>query len=99
MRKLCFLFVLLAALVVAAPTATAQRPEMGPVLNEDPPVDETCGFPVTTHYTVDREVAKVFANGTILITGRLVAEFSGNGKTITPNISGPGRITFTDDSA
>ncbi|MGN6171089.1 MAG: hypothetical protein ACTHQQ_23395, partial [Solirubrobacteraceae bacterium] len=36
---------------------------------------------------------KTFSDGTTIITGPLFAQLTANGKTVSLNISGPGRIT------
>src|SRR5215471_13613766 len=54
--------------------------------------DAICGFPVQVHFTVNAETAKIFSDGTIIVTGPLVATYSANGKSVTLNISGPGII-------
>ena len=58
----------------------------------------SCAFPVSVHFTVNRETAKTFTSGTTIITGPLFAEYSANGKSITLNESGPGKLTVSDGS-
>jgi hypothetical protein len=53
-----------------------------------------CAFAVHAHYTANGETAKIFSDGTIIVTGPLAATFSAdNGKSITLNIAGPATIT------
>jgi hypothetical protein len=54
----------------------------------------TCGFDVDVHYTTNNETAKIFSDGTIIVTGPLTATFSADdGKSVTLNIAGPATIT------
>ena len=95
MRRLFVAFIGLAtAAAVAAPSALADPPIITPAPLMDF-VDTTCGFPIAVHFTVNRETAKTFTNGTTIITGPLFAQLTANGKTVSLNISGPVRITPT----
>jgi hypothetical protein len=64
-----------------------------------------CGFPIGVSFPVDREYIKLLkaADGsmTFLITGalRVTNTNLSTGKTITSNISGPGKITFFSDGS
>ena len=64
-----------------------------------------CGFQIGVTFPVDKEYAKVLkaADGsmTILVTGSLTLTNTNlsTGKTITANISGPGKITFLPDGS
>ena len=87
-------FLLLAAVVAAAvavPAAQADAPVITPVPATDFP-DTTCGFSVQVHYTMSDETAKIFSNGTVIVTGPIKATFSANGKSVSLNISGPAMI-------
>lgn len=98
MRKLfVFLGLTMAAAAIAAPSIYADPPTITPSPTYDF-TDTTCGFPVKVHYVVSDQTAKTFTNGTTIITGPVFAEFSANGKSITLNISGPGRVTVSDGS-
>ena len=98
MRKLLVLIVMMTAgAAIAAPNAFADQPMITPAPSTDF-VDTSCGFPVSVHFVANNETAKTFTNGTTLITGRLFAELSANGKSITLNTSGPGRITVSGGS-
>jgi hypothetical protein len=91
MRKL--IAALAAALgLMAAPIARADPPTITPAPALDF-VDETCGFPVSVHFTVNGETAKTFSNGSTIVTGPLTAALSANGKTVTLNVSGPAFIS------
>lgn len=45
------------------------------------------------HYTANGQTAKIFSDGTIIITGPLAATFSANGKSLSLNIAGPVTIS------
>ena len=72
------------AAAFAAPVAQAAQPIITPAPAAD--------------FTVNGETAKTFTNGTTIITGPLFAEYSANGKSVTLNISGPGKLTISDGS-
>ena len=61
------------------------------------------GFVGVLHITINKEYIKTFtaADGTIryAIEGRLVQTWTGNGKTLTLNTSGPGTITVRPDGS
>jgi hypothetical protein len=61
------------------------------------------GFVAVLHTTIDKEYIKTFtsADGTVRyqVEGRLVETFTGNGKTLTVNNSGPGTITVWPDGS
>jgi hypothetical protein len=89
---------LLGALALAPP-ASADPPVRSPGSSSEPfTLDAAiCGFPVDVTVVANKEVATTFSSGLTIITGQLVVELSGNGKTITEQISGPGALT-TDAS-
>jgi hypothetical protein len=91
-RKLLVLVVLMTAgIAVAAPGAYAGKPTKMPVVQMNFVDTTSCPFPVAAEVVVNKETAKTFSNGTIIITGRLVVTYSANGKSVTLNISGPGK--------
>jgi hypothetical protein len=61
------------------------------------------GYVAVLHTIIDKEYIKTFtaADGTVRykIEGRLVETWTGNGKTLTLNNSGPGTITFYPDGS
>jgi hypothetical protein len=93
-RFLLFAAVAAAALVV--PAAQADPPLIVPAPGTDF-TDTTCGFPVQVHYTTNGETAKIFSDGTVIVTGPLKATFSANGKSVSLNIAGP--AMFRGDTA
>jgi len=66
-------------------------------------IDCPQGFVAVLHSTIDKEYIKTFnfRDGTVRyqVEGRLVEVWTGNGKTLTINNSGPGRITFWADGS
>jgi hypothetical protein len=86
------------AAAFAAPVAQAAQPIITPAPAADFVDTTSCAFPVSVHFTVNRETAKTFTSGTTIITGPLFAEYSANGKSVTLNISGPGKLTISDGS-
>jgi hypothetical protein len=99
MRSKLLALSLVAAAAIAAPVARADRPIITPAPSADFVDTTSCAFPVTVHFTVNRETAKTFANGTTIITGPLFAQYSANGKSLTLDISGPGKLTISNGSA
>jgi hypothetical protein len=96
MKRLLILAVGLGA-ALAAPVAQADQPIITPAPGGDF-VDTTCGFPVSVHFTVNGETAKIFSSGKTIVTGPFVAQFSANGKSVTLNVAGPVTITPTGGS-
>lgn len=90
------LFTAVVAVAVAVPAAQAAPPVIVPAPGTDF-TDTTCGFPVQIHYTTNGETAKIFSDGTVIVTGPLGATFSANGKTVSLNIAGP--AMFRGDTA
>ena len=93
------ILVLLVGAAVAAPLAQAAPPVIAPAPSGDFIDPSTCAFPVSVHFAVNDETTKTFTSGKTLVTGRLVVEFSANGKTVRVNISGPVTITPTSDGS
>jgi hypothetical protein len=84
-----------AAVLVAlssVPAALATQPTFVPLTATDFSDTTSCGFAVAIHYTVNGETAKIFGDGTVVVTGPVAATFSANGKTVALNISGPAMI-------
>jgi hypothetical protein len=82
-----------AAALLSIPVAQATPPAIVPAPGVDF-TDTTCGFAVHAHFTANGETAKIFSDGTIIVTGPLAATFSAdNGKSITLNVPGPATIT------
>jgi len=82
------------AAACAVPVAQAAAPVIVPAPSLDLDDTATCGFTVHVHYVANGETAKMFSDGTIIVTGPLSATFSANGKTTDVlNISGPVKIT------
>jgi hypothetical protein len=97
MRRLVTATAVVASLVVA-PVASADKPLREGLPAEPFTLDASiCGFPVDVGIVANKEFITTFSSGKQIITGKLVVELSGNGKTITEQISGPGFIT-TDQS-
>ena len=97
MRRLVSAAAVLAMLAVT-PVAAADQPVREGLPSEDFTLDAAiCGFPVDVNILTNNEFITTFSSGNQIITGRLVVELSGNGKTITEQISGPVFIT-TDES-
>jgi hypothetical protein len=83
-----------AAALLSIPVAQATPPVIVPAPGVDFTDTTTCGFAVHMHFTANGETAKIFSDGTIIVTGPLAATFSAdNGKSITLNVPGPARIT------
>ena len=83
----------LLATVLVISAAHATPPVIEPAPFFDYTDTTTCAFPVLTDYTTNGQTAKIFSNGTIIITGPLVATYSGNGKSVSLNIAGPATIS------
>ncbi|MFN2629584.1 MAG: hypothetical protein ABR569_13255 [Gaiellaceae bacterium] len=69
MRKLLFGLLLVVGML-GVPVAQADAPVIVPA----PAVDftnTTCAFPVAVHITANGETAKIFSDGTIIVSGRL----------------------------
>jgi hypothetical protein len=94
----CVAAIFLAAGLVAVPVAQASSPTITPAPAEDVVDTTSCGFPVSVHFTVNRQTAKAFSDGAVLITGPLKAEYSANGRTVSLNIAGPVSIQPQDDA-
>jgi hypothetical protein len=98
---------LFAGMVTAAPALARgpkwqfNPPPSGPIIL---PAD-FCGFQIEATFPADKEYIKLLktADGsmTFLITGRLtlINTNLSTGKTITANISGPGKVTFFPDGS
>src|SRR5262245_41063339 len=86
----------LVAALAAAPLASADPP-IRVVLEPPPDVSgQYCeDFEVGVHVTRFNQVATIFANGEVLLTGALTTEVTNleTDRTITLNIPGPGRIS------
>lgn len=94
MRQVLRVSVVLAVLALAtAPSALADKP-----LREFLPATSVtldaavCGFPVEISFE-SKEFITTFSSGMQIVTGRFTAQLTGNGKTITVNVSGPVFIT------
>ena len=87
------LALLVTVLVVGA--AQAAPPVIVPAPFADFTDTTTCGFPLEVHFTVNRETAKIFSDGTIRVTGPVKATYTANGKSVSLNIAGPGEISPT----
>jgi hypothetical protein len=100
MRKLLVpLVLMMAGAAIAAPDVLADPPTITPAPSSDYTDTTSCAaFHVSVHFTVNGDTAKTFASGTTIITGPLFAEYSANGKSVTLNISGPGRLTVSNGS-
>jgi hypothetical protein len=93
MRKLLVLGVLMAAgAAIAAPSVSATQPTFAPSPNTNYTDTTSCPFPVSVQFIVNDETAITFTSGTTIVKGPLFAKYSANGKSITLNISGPGKI-------
>jgi hypothetical protein len=85
-----------AAALTASP-ALARGPKWAPVAAQPFTLPALfCGFKIRITFPVNREYGKTLtaADGTTLVTGSLTAAYTNlsTGKTITENLSGPGRI-------
>jgi hypothetical protein len=98
MHRLALLFAILAA-AIAVPAAQANPPTRVPFPSSDFVDSTSCAFPVSIHVVTNGETAMIFSDGTVIVTGPLVWQFSANGKTITRNISGPVKITPLADGS
>jgi hypothetical protein len=99
MRKLLVLGVLMAAgAAIAAPSVSATQPTFAPSPNTNYTDTTSCPFPVSVQFIVNDETAITFTSGTTIVKGPLFAKYSANGKSITLNISGPGKITASNGS-
>jgi hypothetical protein len=94
----CIAAIFLAAAVVGVPVAQASPPTISAAPAQDIVDTTSCDFPVSVHFTVNRQTAKTFPSGAVLITGPLKAEYSANGHTVSLNIAGPVSIRPQDDS-
>jgi hypothetical protein len=99
-------FMLVLAFLLAAPVGVraAGNPDRQP-LGPGPDVTVHCpqGYTGVLHDQVAKEYAKTFVerDGTVRVRveGRLLETFTGNGKTLNFNGSGPGTITFYTDGS
>jgi hypothetical protein len=86
-----------AAALLSVPVAQATPPTIVPAPSLDLTDTTSCGFDVDVHFTTNDETAKIFSDGTIIVTGPLAATFSADdGKSVTLNIAGP--VTITSES-
>ncbi len=97
---LAFAAVCLASVTVVA----AGNPDRRPLQpGEDVNINCPQGFVGVLHTIINQEYIKTFTlrDGTVRyqIEGRLAEQWSGNGKTLTVNDSGPARITFWADGS
>jgi hypothetical protein len=90
--KLGFVFAVAAALLGVS-VAQATPPTIVPAPSVDFTDTTSCGFDVDIHFTASGETAKIFSDGTIIVTGPLAASFSANGKSVTLSVPGPATIT------
>jgi hypothetical protein len=93
--KLALVLAFAAALLIV-PVAQATPPTIVPAPGFDFTDTTSCGFDVAIHYTTNGETAKIFSDGTIIVTGPLAASFSAHGKSVTLNIAG--LVTITSES-
>jgi hypothetical protein len=92
-RVLCAAVVLGVLALATAPTALADKPVREFLPGTPVMLDAAvCGFPVEISFA-SNEFITTFSSGKQIVTGRLTAQVTGNGKTITVNASGPGFIT------
>jgi len=77
-------------LVIGAAHATPPVIVPAPI---DDFTDATCGFPLQVNFTTNSETAKIFSDGTIVVSGPLKARYSANGKSVSLNIAGPTMIS------
>ena len=91
-----------AGLVAFAGPAQAEQPPTT-TTNYSLAANEYCDFPVSIEYISKQQVRTTSDPDTGVITqvfrGRASAVVTGNGKTLTFHISGPGTITFFPDGA
>jgi len=86
-----------AGALLSVPIAQATAPTIVPAPSLDFTDTTTCGFDVDVHFTTNGETAKIFSDGTIIVTGALAATFSADhGKSVALNIAGP--VTITGES-
>jgi hypothetical protein len=93
---IAFIAAALAAAVVT-PFAGATKPERIPLPSFEFTVSAAvCGFPVHAESIVNKEVATVFPDGRVIITGALTVKLtnlSEPSKTLVVNVSGPTHIS------
>lgn len=92
MRHLLVLIGVALAAAASAAAASAAKPLfVGPTPTADFVVADSCPFPVLVHNLVNNQVAKVFGDGSVIVTGSLkdrVTNLS-SGKSIELDVSGP----------
>jgi hypothetical protein len=93
MRKLWLGLSLIVALLIV-PAAQAGSPVFVPLPAQDFTFG-TCAFPVDVHITANDETGIFFTDGRIIVSGRLAATFTANGKSVSLNVSGPTMISPT----
>ena len=85
------------------PAGYAEKPvRIPPGPLSDTVIPDSCAFPVVEHYDTNKEVAKIFSNGVILVTGSFkvtLTNATDPTKSISLNIPGPGNIRATDDGS
>jgi hypothetical protein len=93
MRKLWLGLSLIVALLIV-PAAQAGSPVFVPLPVQDFTFG-TCAFPVDVHIAANDETGIFFTDGRIIVSGRLAATFTANGKSVSLNVSGPTMISPT----
>jgi hypothetical protein len=96
-KRLMFVVAVLVGVAATIVSAAAADPPIRIALGTPP---DTTGafcadFDVTIHVTANKEVATIFSNGAVIVTGTFKVELTGNGKTISANASGP--VFFSSD--
>jgi hypothetical protein len=75
---------------VLASAALADPPAREPLRASTVTLDgAVCGFPVEVAVAANNEFVTTFSSGKVLVTGRFVADITGNGTTITVSAWGP----------
>jgi hypothetical protein len=100
MRRAILLLGTLALAFTLVPAAGANPPTKTPLPAGDFTISDACAFEVQVEILSNGEFAINFANGTAISAGQLkvrLTNLSDPSKTITLNISGPGRLI--DDGA
>ena len=83
------------AVLIAATAALAAPPTREPLVLDDFVAENVCSFPVLIEATANKEFVTFFADGRILVTGKLFVRLTNldSGTSLDLNISGPVTIT------
>lgn len=98
--RLLTIMLVLATTLVAAGTASADRPVIEPLDNEPFVIEDSCPFPVLVEPLHDGEKVALFSSGIALVTGRLVVRVTNladESHSLELEISGPAKLATDEE--